>query len=497
MPLVLPGEQPIRDERLPHHDPSREHVGAAIHLTRADLLGRHVGELALHLSLACGLEPTTRLGHAEVEHAREPVRTHEDVLRGDVAMHDAEQLPRFAGGLVGRVEAVQHLRHHGGHHLHRRWLVAMGEEAPERLAVHVLEHERQLLVLRHHVERRHHVGVLDPRAQARFVEQRRHQHRRLGEARVQSLDGDDAAEAHLPTQPPEVHRGHASGCDGAVQLVAPHHGGRLALRLRHAETFSNDHSLLDSGRMCDVTVSRFALAALVALACWGVPRAAHADDTQEQAEKLFRESADHYREGRFEKAISLLQEAYALTGEPVLLYNLGRAYEGNGDLDKAVAAYRRYLDQSDAIQDRGAIERRIATLEKQIAERKELEKKAALEKKRADSAEARQEEPSPNPAPWILVGLGSGGVVAGTVLGVLASARESEAIDEAFQVEADALRSEAETLALAANVTLAVGGAIALGGLVWGIVDIVLLDDGTTEAALRVAPGWASLHLRF
>src|SRR5262249_38752530 len=60
---------------------------------------------------------------------------------------------------------------------------------------------------------------------------------------------------------------------------------------------------------------------------------------EERAFDLFEKSKVAYREGRFAEAADLLAEAYKAKPEPVLLYNLGRACEGLGDLQRAIGAY--------------------------------------------------------------------------------------------------------------------------------------------------------------
>ena len=72
-----------------------------------DLLGRHVGDLALELPLARRLHAPGGLGDAEVEHARHAVGADEDVLRRDVAVDDAERLALLARRLVRGVQAVE------------------------------------------------------------------------------------------------------------------------------------------------------------------------------------------------------------------------------------------------------------------------------------------------------------------------------------------------------------------------------------------------------
>lgn len=213
-----------------------------------------------------------------------------------------------------------------------------------------------------------------------------------------------------------------------------------------------------------------------------------AGDGRARAHELFRESAEHYRAGRFEQAVALLRQAYELARQPVLLYNLGRAYEGNGQLDEAVAAYRRYLEQEPEVADRGAIERRIETLRRQIEERQELARQAAAARAERDRAAAeRQQADGPSPAPWIVAGVGAAGAVAGVAFGALASGREQDAAADPVHASASETLDEAEAFATAANVFVIAGSAVAAIGLTWGIVDWA--TSGEPEAQPRVEVG--------
>ncbi|MBL9023845.1 MAG: hypothetical protein JNL21_16745 [Myxococcales bacterium] len=222
-------------------------------------------------------------------------------------------------------------------------------------------------------------------------------------------------------------------------------------------------------------------AMLLLTVLWTAPgRAGEGSDT-ERAEKLFAESAEAYKAGRFERAIELLEEAHRLTGEPVLLFNLAKAHEGRGDLPKAIEAYDAYLRDAKLVPDRGAIEERLKTLRAQVASRSELEKKAEAERLRAERAE--RDRPSPSPVPWVLAGVGVAGLVTGAALGVVAKGKEEDAGDAANQVEASDIRDEAERFALGANVAFGIGGAVLTGAIIWGIVDVVVLSGGAEDGA--------------
>jgi tetratricopeptide (TPR) repeat protein len=175
---------------------------------------------------------------------------------------------------------------------------------------------------------------------------------------------------------------------------------------------------------------------------------------EDRAFSLFNESEVAYREARFEESLRLLREAYALSPDPVLLYNMARVHETMGDLDRAISVYERFLMEAPSIPDRPALEARIASL------------KALREAKKPKPPPPRKR----SVAPWIVAGAG-GAVLAGAgVFGILAKNRESDAINDPVQRTGVAAREDATTYATIANVGFAVGGAIALAGLVWGLV---------------------------
>jgi tetratricopeptide (TPR) repeat protein len=224
-----------------------------------------------------------------------------------------------------------------------------------------------------------------------------------------------------------------------------------------------------------------------------------ADDARDRARQLFDESAVHYRAGRFDRAAELLEEAHRLTGEPVLLFNLAKAHEGNGDLARAITAYQRYLRDAPDLRDRGAIERRIETLRAQLEARRSLERDVETQRRRADderrrAAEASREKRSASLVPWVIAGVGAAGVAVGGVLGALAKSKESDAETEPVQLDAASRVDEGETLAIGANVAFAVGGTLLAGGVTWGIIDAVLAgrSDGAS-ARVRVNATSASL----
>lgn len=207
----------------------------------------------------------------------------------------------------------------------------------------------------------------------------------------------------------------------------------------------------------------------------------------ERAHALFEEGATAYRAGEFARAVELYEEAHRLSKEPVLLFNLARAHEGQGDILKAIDAYERYLRDGKDIPDRKAIEGRVETLRAQVAANDALRKRAEEERRKREQAE-RDKESSPSPVPWVIAGLGAAGVTVGAVVGALARAKEDEVAESPSQLAAAEPLEEGERFALAANVSFAVGGALLAAGVVWGVVDVTVLSAPEPAVSVRFGP---------
>jgi tetratricopeptide (TPR) repeat protein len=223
-----------------------------------------------------------------------------------------------------------------------------------------------------------------------------------------------------------------------------------------------------------------------------------------QAAELFKKGADAYLHGDFAGAIKLLDEAYALDPQPVLVYNMARAHEGLGHVDEAIALYERYLAEDPASTDRGAIEQRLATLREQREERGRLEKeKAALAASRAaqqaekDRLEERaremratppEEPPKRSSVPYVVAGVGAAGLAAGTVFGLLALGKEDAGRSAVSLLDATEARDDGKTFATVANVSFIGGGALLAGGLLWWLLDRSSARASEPAAAARRAP---------
>lgn len=237
-----------------------------------------------------------------------------------------------------------------------------------------------------------------------------------------------------------------------------------------------------------------------------VLRPAMADDNRAQALALFEEGKKAYLEGRFEDAVKLLEQAHQLHPEPVLLYNLARAREGLGQFDTAVVAYEQYLREAGTIADRGAIEAKVATLKRDLEDKKRLAAERDAAMRLPDPPQKPIDQPDPDtgagplPWPWVIAGVGAAGLAVGGALGGFALAKNSDAEGAAVQADAFALRSDAEDLALGSTIAFIAGGAVLAGGFIWGIVDLTTggpKEPGAPKAALWVGPARVGFSTSF
>jgi tetratricopeptide (TPR) repeat protein len=201
---------------------------------------------------------------------------------------------------------------------------------------------------------------------------------------------------------------------------------------------------------------------------------------QARAAELFNKGAEAYRRGDFKQAVALLLEARTLDPQPVLLYNLGRAYEDSGEVDAAIATFQKYIEEDPKATDRGAIEQRIERLKRQRDERAALEKQRDAERMRADAEKAdreRQEREAQKArprsvGPYIVAGVGVAGLGTGVVFGLLSKSKHDSA-SKASTSQEDAIDQQdtAKSFATISTVSFIAGGVLVAAGATWWILD--------------------------
>jgi tetratricopeptide (TPR) repeat protein len=201
------------------------------------------------------------------------------------------------------------------------------------------------------------------------------------------------------------------------------------------------------------------------------------DASTEDPMGKFEEAERLYRGGEHEAAIDLLRELLQAHDDPVLHYNLGRAYEGAKQFEEAIASYQRYLDGSPEAADRDAVRERIEDMQARLEAKRQAEKPppATTQPVQPPALPPQRDAPMRPSAylPWTMLGVGAAGLVTGGVLGILARRNRDEAVEAPRQADAADALQRARDQALGANVCFAVGGALAVAGITWGIVATV------------------------
>jgi tetratricopeptide (TPR) repeat protein len=84
----------------------------------------------------------------------------------------------------------------------------------------------------------------------------------------------------------------------------------------------------------------------------------------EAAKARFLKGKDLFLKRQYLKAAEEFEGAYDITKDPVVLFNVGEAYEKAGRLDDAIRAYEGYLLGTPAAQDREEVEKKLIELKK-------------------------------------------------------------------------------------------------------------------------------------
>jgi tetratricopeptide (TPR) repeat protein len=161
------------------------------------------------------------------------------------------------------------------------------------------------------------------------------------------------------------------------------------------------------------------------------------------------------------KGIEILTDLYVDTSEPTHVYNQGRCYEQNARYEEAIARFREYLRKAPGASeaDRADVQQHIADCE------------AMLAKKVSEAAESTSgSEPVAPATIWTPA-------PPGAQTGTSAVAAPAAAPAAAPQPNASA----GSGLRVAGVVTMAVGGAALVAGLVFNLQHNSLMDESKTD----------------
>jgi hypothetical protein len=113
----------------------------------------------------------------------------------------------------------------------------------------------------------------------------------------------------------------------------------------------------------------FALGLLMAASAFaddgGVPPN---DSDVELAKAHFNTGQIDYDKGRFADAAHEFEEAYRLSGRSLLLYNVGKSYDGASDFARALSAYRRFVEAAPVSPSGDSSDRKFALGRVQLLE---------------------------------------------------------------------------------------------------------------------------------
>jgi hypothetical protein len=106
-----------------------------------------------------------------------------------------------------------------------------------------------------------------------------------------------------------------------------------------------------------------ALAAAVVMLTAAAGQAQPPPDAATRAKAHYELGVTAYGLGHYDRAVQAFTEAYQVDPAPILLYNIAQAHWKQGDRERAVTSYRRYLQADPGARNRAQIRSRIRALE--------------------------------------------------------------------------------------------------------------------------------------
>lgn len=225
----------------------------------------------------------------------------------------------------------------------------------------------------------------------------------------------------------------------------------------------------------------------------------------QEARSLYDAGTVAFADGRFEDARRRWREAYELTGLPSLRYNIGMAEDRLNLSAAAIASYEAYLQDVPDAENRNYVQRRLELLrEQQPQDSDPVDPVDPIDPDVGDAADPieapvpERQSSGANIGAITLLAVGGGALVGGFAMGMVARGRYNDLDDTCLdgvcpasaQSDIDGVRRAG----LSADILYGVGGAMAVGGLIWLLVGGG--DDDSDSQAVRVDAGPGGVAVR-
>jgi tetratricopeptide (TPR) repeat protein len=226
---------------------------------------------------------------------------------------------------------------------------------------------------------------------------------------------------------------------------------------------------------------------------------AHAQSStpaDEEAHLRFEAGRAAYQRGGFEDALADFQRAYELSHRYELLYNIGSTFDHLRRDDEAIDAFTRFLAEAPADNpNRQEVERRIEVMREARARTDVVPEPEITPEPVAPVAPPTSS--SADPAPWILVGVGTAVLIAGAIVLALGVSDQSTVESATAPTRWPDLVDTYNRAPILEGVGIAalVVGAVGVGvGVAWALGS----GGGSSEhARLRIGPGSMSIEGTF
>jgi tetratricopeptide (TPR) repeat protein len=239
--------------------------------------------------------------------------------------------------------------------------------------------------------------------------------------------------------------------------------------------------------------------ALAALLLAGLAFAAPSKGSA-QAKELATEADKLYKDNKYAEAAAKLQQAYDAEPNPTYIYNIARAWDQAGELQKALDTYRQYVAQPsdqtkpDLVRKANLAMDRLRTLvakaeaDKQVqaAEKQRLEDEANKARERADAEadaarlqrealaakdkaareDAEKKSNSQKIVAYTVGGVGVAALGTSLALAFVTQGAKNQYTQATTLEQKDALKGQVQTLAAVTDVVLVVGVAAAVTAII-------------------------------